>query len=79
MVDRLPDSYSNWNLELLVFEERRKNRSTQRKSSRSKGENQQQTICAMAPSYATKIPQGFTFLCKIGLLIFKAPSVDYQI
>ena len=39
---RLPDSWSNWNLEMLVFEER-ENRSTRRKTSRSKGENQQQT------------------------------------
>ena len=35
-------SRSNWNLEVLVFEER-KNRSTRRKTSRSKDENQQQT------------------------------------
>ena len=35
-------SRSNWNLEMLVFEER-ENRSTQRKTSQSKGENQQQT------------------------------------
>ena len=38
----LPHSWSNWNLEMLVFEERG-NRSTQRKISLSKGENQQQT------------------------------------
>ena len=42
MVLRLPDSWSNWNLEMLVFEEG-ENRSTRRKTSRSKGENQQQT------------------------------------
>ena len=35
-------SRSNWNLEVLVFEERG-NRSTWRKTSRSKDENQQQT------------------------------------
>ena len=34
-------SRSNWNLEMLVFEER-ENRSTQRKTSQSKGENHQQ-------------------------------------
>ena len=42
VVLRQPDSWSNWNLEMLVFEER-ENRSTRRKTSRSKGENQQQT------------------------------------
>ena len=36
------DSRSNWNLEMLVFEER-ENRSTRRETSRSKDENQQQT------------------------------------
>ena len=36
------DSRSNWNLEMLDFEER-ENRSTRRKSSRRKDENQQQT------------------------------------
>ena len=41
MVLRLPDSWSNWNLEKMDFEER-ENRSTRRKTSRSKGENQQQ-------------------------------------
>ena len=35
-------SRSNWNLEMLVFEERG-NRNTRRKTSRSKDENQQQT------------------------------------
>ena len=35
-------SRSNWNLEILIFEERG-NRSTRRKTSRSKDENQQQT------------------------------------
>ena len=35
-------SRSNWNLEVLVFDER-ENRSTQRKTSRSRVENQQQT------------------------------------
>ena len=35
-------SRSNWNLEVLVFEER-ENRSTRRKTSQSKDENQQQT------------------------------------
>ena len=39
----LPDSWSNWNFKImLVFEERGK-RSTRRKTSRSKGENRQQT------------------------------------
>ena len=42
MVLRLPDSWSNWNLEMLAFEEG-ENQSTRRKTSRSKGENQQQT------------------------------------
>ena len=38
----LPDSWSNWNLEMLVLR-RGENQSTQSKTSRSKGENQQQT------------------------------------
>ena len=42
VVLHLPDSWSNWNLKMLVFEER-ENRSTQRKTTQSKGENQQQT------------------------------------
>ena len=42
VIFHLPDSWSNWNLEKLVFEEKG-NRSTRRKTSRSKGENQQQT------------------------------------
>ena len=40
MVPRLPDSWSNWNLELLVFEQGGKKEYL---LSRSKGENQQQT------------------------------------
>ena len=40
MVLRLPDSWSNWNLEKMDFEER-ENRSTRRGTSRSKRENQQ--------------------------------------
>ena len=44
IIIRLPDSWSTWNLEMLVFEERGNwNRSTRRKTSRNKGENQQQT------------------------------------
>ena len=35
-------SRSNWNLEMLVFEERGKLRSNQRKTSQSKDKNQQQ-------------------------------------
>ena len=42
MVPRLPDSWSNWNLELLVFKERGKPEHPE-KTSRRKGENQQQT------------------------------------
>ena len=42
MVRRLPDSWSNWNLEMLVFEERGKTEYPE-KNLRSKGENQQQT------------------------------------
>ena len=42
MVLHLPDSWSNWNLEMLVLR-RGQNWSTQRKSPWSKGENQQQT------------------------------------
>ena len=42
MVLRLPDSWSNWNLKCW-FLRRGGNRSTRRKTSRSKGENQQQT------------------------------------
>ena len=36
-------SRSNWNLEMFFFWRRRENRSTRRKTSRSKGENQEQT------------------------------------
>ena len=46
VVLRLPDSWSNWNWKMLVFEERSRrgeNRRTRRRTSRSKGENQQQT------------------------------------
>ena len=42
VVLRLPDFWSNWNLERLVFEERGKLEYPE-KTSRSKGENQQQT------------------------------------
>ena len=42
MVLRLPGSWSNWNLEMLVFEER-KTGVPGEKTSRGKGENQQQT------------------------------------
>ena len=38
----LLDSWLNWNLERLVSKERGTDRSTQRKNSRSKGENQQE-------------------------------------
>ena len=44
-------SRSNWNLKVLVFEERGKVRSTRRKTSRSKGENQQQT----QPTYGVDV------------------------
>ena len=44
VVLRLPDSWSNWNLETLVFEERGK---PEEKTSKSKGENQQQTQCTV--------------------------------
>ena len=50
MVLRLPDFWSNWNLELLVFEEGRK-RSTRRKPSRGKGENQQAKRARWSESY----------------------------
>ena len=40
---RVPDSWSNWNLEMLIFEERVKPEYPE-KTSRSKGENQQQTL-----------------------------------
>ena len=43
MVHRLPDSWSNWNLELLVFEQGGKKEYLVEKISRSNGENQQQT------------------------------------
>ena len=44
MVLRLPDSWSNWNLEVLVFEERGKPEYPEKNlSEQSKGENQQQT------------------------------------
>ena len=43
VVLHLPDSWSNWNLEMLVFEERGKPEYPEKKTSRSKGENQQQT------------------------------------
>ena len=39
----LYNSRSNWNLEMLVFDWRGENRSTRRKTSRNKEENQQQT------------------------------------
>ena len=41
VVLRLSDSWSNWNLEMLVLR-RGENQSTRRKTSRSKGENQQE-------------------------------------
>ena len=50
MVLRLPDFWSNWNLELLVLEEGRK-RSTRRKPSRGKGENQQAKRARWRESY----------------------------
>ena len=40
VVLRLPDSWSNWSLEMLVFEKRGKPE-YRRKTSRSKGKNQQ--------------------------------------
>ena len=44
MVLRLPDSWSNWNLEMLVFEERGKPEYPEKNlSEQIKGENQQQT------------------------------------
>ena len=48
VVHRLPDSWSNWNLELLVFEEGGKKEYLVEKISRSNGENQQQTRPNMA-------------------------------
>ena len=42
VVSSLPDSWSNWNLEILVCEERGKPEYLE-KTSWSKGENQQQT------------------------------------
>ena len=42
MVFRLPNYWSNWKLEMLVLR-RGENRSTRKKTSLSKGENQQQT------------------------------------
>ena len=42
MVRRLRDSWSNCNLEMLVFEERGEPEYPEKKTSRSKGENQQQ-------------------------------------
>ena len=42
MVLSLPDSWSNWNLEMWVFEETGKPEYPE-KTSRSKGENQQET------------------------------------
>ena len=50
MVLRLPDSWSNWNLEMLVFEEKGKPEYPE-KTSRSKGENQQQT----QPTYGVDV------------------------
>ena len=44
VVLRLPDSWSNWNLEISIFEERGKPEYPEKNfSDRSKGENQQQT------------------------------------
>ena len=42
MVFRLPNYWSNWKLEMLVLR-RGENRTTRKKTSLSKGENQQQT------------------------------------
>ena len=42
VVLHLPDAWSNWNLEILVFEERGKPKYPE-KTFPSKGENQQQT------------------------------------
>ena len=50
MVLRLPDFWSNWNLELLVFEEGRKPE-YRRKPSRGKGENQQAKRARWRESY----------------------------
>ena len=50
MVLRLPDFWSNWNLELLVFEEKRKPE-YRRKPSRGKGENQQAKRARWRESY----------------------------
>ena len=54
MVLRLPDSWSNWNLEMLVFEERGKQEYPEN-TSWSKGENQQQT----QPTYGVVAGFGF--------------------
>ena len=54
MVLRLPDSWSNLNLEMLVFEERGKQECPEN-TSRSKGENQQQT----QPTYGVVAGFGF--------------------
>ena len=54
MILRLPDSRSNWRLEMLVFEERG-NRSTRRKTSRSKGKNQQEITYAAVKKKNEKI------------------------
>ena len=54
---------SNWNLKVLVFEDRG-NRSTQRKTSRSKEENQQQPqpTCEGLDGVAALTVDGYFFL-----------------
>ena len=66
----------NWNLEMLVFEERG-NQSTQRKTSRSKGENQQQTqptygIHTGIWTWATLVGGKCSHLCPILLLCYES-------
>ena len=73
VVLRLPDSWSNWNLEVLVFEER-ENRSTQRKTSHSKGENQHRVV--KSSQLPAKIA---TYLISIGQLLLNKTSLDWPL
>ena len=73
VVLRLPDSWSNWNLEVLVFEER-ENWSTQRKTSHSKGENQLRVV--KSSQLPAKIA---TYLISIGQLLLNKISLDWPL
>ena len=75
----------NWNLEMLVFEERG-SQSTQPKTSRSKGENQQQTQPTLGfepgpywweASALTSAPPFFSVISQDILLFFYSFKLDF--